>query len=202
MSTTFQINKKVRDAFILNLRRIFTGDPVYPYKELPNGNYDFDPNTGTKIIISDAIPTEPAFYPAIVVDTVFGTETRYLGPEDLFETKDVDNVTIEDKKFASLDLTVNLSVFTAGDTIARDEILDRIYDQFKLITEDLAESGIEIKDTTFNQETRLFQNNRWYVTARLTINVYTEWEDELGVGDTIASIPIDMTLDLTPYRKI
>ena len=197
MSTTFQINTKVRNALILNLRRIFTGDSVYPYKELSNGDYDFDPVNGTKIVISDAIPTEPAFYPAIVVDTVSGSETRYLGPDDLLETKDSNGITIEDKKFSSLDLAVNLSIFTAGDTIARDEILDRIYDQFKLITDDLAESGIEIKDTYFNQESRLFQNDRWYITAKLTLNVYTEWEDELGVNDVISSIPIDLTVDLT-----
>ena len=198
MSATFQINTKVRNALILNLRRIFTGDPIYPYKELGNGEYDFDPNNGTKIVISDAIPTEPAFYPAIVVDTVSGSETRYLGPDDLLEIKDSNGRTIEDKKFSSLDLAVNLNIFTAGDTIARDEILDRIYDQFKLITDDLAESGIEIKNTSFNQESRLFQNDRWYITAKLTLNVYTEWEDELGVENLVSSIPIDLSVDLDP----
>lgn len=191
MSTTFQINRKVRDAVIVNLRRIFTADPIYPYVELGSGEYDFDK---TKIIISDAIPDEHAFFPAIIVDTVSGTETRYLGPDDLAETKDSNFQVTEDRLFASIDLTVNINVYTIDDTIARDEIVDRIYDQFKLVRDDLAEAGIEIKRVNFSPERRVYQDNRWYITAQFSLEVYTEWVDDLGVKDLVEKIPITLTL--------
>jgi hypothetical protein len=193
VSNTFQICRKTRDALILNLRRIFSTDPKYTYVETLSGEYNWDE---TKIIISDIIPQEHAFFPAIVVDTVSGPETRYLGPDDLRETRDpITHEVSEEKIFSSLDLTVNINVYTINDTIARDEIVDRIYDHLKLITDDLADNGIEIKRVTFSPETRAFVDNRWYITARLILEVYKEWEDSPDIGDLVASIPIVITLN-------
>jgi hypothetical protein len=73
-----QIVTKIRDKIIQNIRRVLSTDPKYTYVELPNGEYDFQ---NTKIIVSDIFPQDHAFYPAIVVENVSGTETRYLGPE-------------------------------------------------------------------------------------------------------------------------
>ncbi|HLX52954.1 MAG TPA: hypothetical protein VKR58_03385, partial [Aquella sp.] len=84
---------------------------------------------------------------------------------------------------------------TIDDTIARDQLMDRIYDHFKLTTDDLAANAIEIKRTTFNTDTRTFLNDRWYLTARLSIEVYTEWTDDLGPGSLVTKIPITITLD-------
>jgi len=193
MSNTFQILRKTRDAVILNLRRIFQGDVKYTYVELSSGEYDWD---NTKIIISDIIPQEHAFFPAIVVDTVSGPETRYLGPETLRETRDpTTHEVIEDKLFSSLDLTVNINVYTINDTIARDEIVDRIYDHLKLITDDLADNAIEIKRVTFSPETRAFVDDRWYITARMVLEVYTEWVSDIDIGNLVESIPITVTLN-------
>lgn len=73
-----QVITKIRDKIIANIRRLLTTDPKYTYVELPNGEYDF---ANTKIIISDIFPQDHIFYPAIVVETISGDETRYLGPE-------------------------------------------------------------------------------------------------------------------------
>lgn len=191
MSNLYQINKKVRDAVILNLRTLFLGHSKYPYVETITGEYDFD---ATKIIISDAIPNEHAFFPAIIVDTVTGKEQRYLGADSLGQSKDNHNVVTTDLKFASIPLTVNINIFTIDDTIARDEIVDVIYDHFKLTTTELAASGIEIIATAFNPDRRVFNGDRYYITASITMQVYTEWVDDLGPGTTLAKIPITLTL--------
>lgn len=191
MSNAFQINRKVRDAVILNLRRVFTGDPKYPYVETPEGEYDF---ANTKVVISDIIPQESAFFPAIVVDTVSGEEERYLG-DDLGELKDSNNVSQADMQFSSIVLTVNVSFYTIDDTIARDELVDRVYDHFKSITDDLADSGIEIIKTSFLSDRRTFVLDRYLIVAGLSLKVYTEWNDQDTGYPTIATIPIDVTTD-------
>lgn len=193
MSNQFQITRKVRDAVVLNLRRVFKTDPKYPYVEFstPPFDYDFD---HTKIVISDAIPAEHAFFPAITVNTVVGDEQRYLGPDSYRMQKDNDNNVTTDELFASIPMTVNINVHTIDDTVARDEIIDRIYDQFKLITDDLADAGVEIAKTRFDADRRSFNGDRWYITATISIQIYTEWKDDLGPGETLATIPISLTL--------
>lgn len=191
MSNTYQINRKVRDAVIFNLRTLFLGHPKYPYVETITGEYDFD---HTKIVISDAIPNEHAFFPAVIVDTVQGREQRYLGADSLDMPKDNTNTVTGDRKFASIPLTVNINLFTIDDTIARDEIIDIIYDHFKLITDQLAAAGIEIVNTSFNPDRRTFNGDRYYITASISMQVYTEWVDDLGPGTTLAKIPITLTL--------
>ena len=187
----FQLTKKIRDAFILNLRTIFAADAKYTYVETPGGEYDYQ---NTKIIISDAIPTESAFFPAITIQAVPVDEHRYLGPEALRETKDINNVTISDEKFASLDANVSIQIHMIDDTIGRDEILDTIYEQFKFLTEELADSGIEIINSTIAPDRRQFAKDRWYITATMNVRVYSEWSTDLGPGTTLAKIPIDLQL--------
>lgn len=195
MSNQFQITRKTRDAMILALRRAFLNDDKYPYIETATGEYNFDL---TKIIISDAIPQEHAFFPAVIVDSVSGNEQRYLGPDDLGEVKDSNHLIQEDNLFASINLTLNIRVYTIDDTIARDEIIDRIYDRLKLITDDLANAGVEIKHSNFLSESRRYERGRWYVTAGMSIEVYTEWSDTLDIGDRVEKIPINITVDLEP----
>jgi hypothetical protein len=73
-----QIVTKIRDQIINNIRRLLSTDSKYTYVELPDGEYDF---SQTKVIVSDIFPQDSAFYPAIIVENISGTETRYLGPE-------------------------------------------------------------------------------------------------------------------------
>lgn len=194
MSEAFQVNRRVRDAVIVNLRRLFTGDAKYPYKELPDGMFDFD---NSKIFIEDIIPQEHAAFPVVVVDTLSGEEQRYLG-DDFIETKDAHNVTVTDQLFSSLNLTVSINIYTIEDTISADEITDRIFDHFKTIVDDLSDAGIAIKKTTFISPRRTFQVGRWYIQNGLSMQVYCEWHDDAGVGETITKIKQDITLDTEP----
>lgn len=186
----YQINRKIRDAFILNLRTIFSVDPKYTYVETPSGEYDFD---HTKIVISDAIPTESAFFPALLVNSVPAQEMRYLGPEALYETEE-NSVITGDEKFSSIISNVSLTLHTIDDTIARDEIMDTVYQQFKFLTAELAVDGIEIIDTSFAPDRRQFLKDRWYITATINIRIYTEWKTDLGPGTILTKIPIDLQL--------
>jgi len=188
---SYQINRKIRDAFILNLRSIFSVDSKYTYVETPGGEYDYQ---NTKLIISDAIPTEPAFFPALLVSAVPAQESRYLGPEAMGETKDGNFVVTNDEKFSSIISNVSLTLHTIDDTIARDEIMDTIYQQFKFLTTELANDGIEIIESSFAPDRRQFINDRWYITATINIRVYTEWTTDLGPGTTLAKIPINLQL--------
>ena len=180
MSTSpFQIERKIRDSFILALRDIFspTNNPSgwkYPYIQDANGMWAYD---SSKIFIGDIIPQDNAAFPALVVDTYSGNETRYLGPEDMDQVKNSFNVVTEDNHFASITSTVTINIYVIDDTIARDEIIDTIYDHFKDLTHQLAINGIEIIKSTMPAETRVMQDNRWWITNRIIIDVYSEWVD-------------------------
>lgn len=191
MSSTYQIHRKIRDAVILNLRRIFTGHSKYPYIELVSGEYDFD---NTKIVISDAIPQDHTFFPALIVDSLSGTEQRYLGPDDIGEIKDTNFEVTADPIFSSLQMTLTINLYSY-DTIARDEIIDLIYDHLKLITDDLADNGIEVKKVALPNSGRQYLNDRWLMTSSITLDVYSEWVDTLPIGDLVAKIPIDIVLE-------
>lgn len=191
MSSTFQIHRKIRDALILNLRRVFQGDSKYPYVETISGEYDYDT---TKIVISDAIPQDHVFFPALVVDNLSGSEQRYLGPDDLGETKDSNFHVTSDSIFSSLNMTATVTLY-CYDTIARDEIIDRIYDHIKLITDDLADNGIEVKRQGLPASGRQFINDRWLLTSTISFELYSEWVDQLPIGDLVAKIPINLTLE-------
>jgi hypothetical protein len=160
---------------------------------LPSGEYDFD---NTKIVISDVIPQENAFWPCIVVNTVVGQEQRYLGPDGGSEVKDNSGTVVQDNLLSSIPLTVQIQAYTIDDTIARDEIIDQIYQQFKTLTDDLAANGIELWRDSFVAENRVFINDRWAITAGIQLEVYTEWTQDLGPGTTLAKIPVDISVDL------
>lgn len=194
MSNLYQVTKKVRTSFILNLRHIFS-DPTaldrYAYVELPSGEYDFDK---TRIVISDSIPNESAFFPAITVNTVVGDEQRYIGPDSYKTTRDNSGNETTDQIFTSIPMTVNIQVHTIDDTKARDEIIDRIYDHFKSTNDELAAAGIEIVRTSFPADARAFNGDRWYITGTITINVYTEWHDDLGPGTNVGKVLVSLSL--------
>lgn len=191
MSNQFQVTKKVREAVILNLRRIFTGDPDYNYAETLSGEYDFD---NTRITIASVLSQEPVFFPAITVETVPGQEQRYLGPDSYRTTHDINGVQTSDEMFTSLSMTVTISIHTVDDLKTKDQIIDRIYDHMKLITDDLASHGVEIKRTSFLNDKRSFNGDRWFISGGMSLEIYTEWRDDLGVGATVTHVPVSLTL--------
>jgi len=211
MSTNpFQIQKKIRDSFILALRDIFSpsNNPAgwkYPYIEDANGMWSFDTS---KIFIGDIIPQDNAAFPALVVDTYSGNETRYLGPEDQNQIKNSFNVVTEDNHFASITSTVTINIYIIDDTIARDEIIDTIYDHFKDLTHQLAINGIEIVKSHMPSESRVMQDNRWWITNRIVIDIYSEWVDTplpivniSGIGVSVPlSGPVPIIISPTLYQ--
>src|SRR5271157_3217112 len=118
MSTNpFQIQFKIRNATILALRDLFSpaNNPVawkYPYIEDANGMWDY---SLSKIFIGDFAPQDNAAFPALVVDTYSGNETRYLGPEDQNQVKNSFNVVTEDNHFASITSTVTINIYIIDD---------------------------------------------------------------------------------------
>src|SRR5271157_3347811 len=118
MSTNpYQIEFKIRNAMILALRDIFspTNNPPawqYPYIENAQGMWDDD---NSKIFIGDVIPQDNAAFPALVVDTYSGNETRYLGPEDQNQVKNSFNIVTEDNHFASITSTVTINIYIIDD---------------------------------------------------------------------------------------
>jgi hypothetical protein len=142
------------------------------------GLFDFD---NSKIFISDAIPQNYQDWPCLIVDTASASETRYLGPEDLSQAKNSFGVVTSDKIFSSLVVNVNISLYIIDDTLARDEIIDLIYNNLSEIRTQLAVDGIEMIDRTLPTETRVFQDQRQYITNRFVLRVYCEWSDDLDI---------------------
>ena len=165
---------------------------VVSHSTLLNGGlWNFDTS---KIFIGDAIPQDYAALPMLVVDTASASETRYLGPEDLSWTKNSFNVVTEDKIFSSLVVTVNINLYTIDDTIARDEIIDLIYNNISEIRDDLAAHGIEMIRRTLPTESRVLQDGRYYITNRFTLEVYCEWSDVDTDPSTVSAIDITIPL--------
>lgn len=155
------------------------------------GLFDFD---NSEIFISDAIPQNYQDWPCLIVDTVSASETRYLGPEDLSQAKNSFNVVNSDKIFSSLVVNVNISLYVIDDTIARDEIIDLIYNNLSEIRNQLAVDGIEMIDRTLPTETRVFQDQRQYITNRFVLRVYCEWTDSLTPIVNISGLDPVVTL--------
>jgi hypothetical protein len=158
---------------------------------LNGGLWDFD---HSKIFIGDAIPQQYAALPMLCVDTCVAREDRYLGPEDLSQAKNSFNVVTADKIFTSLVATVNINLYTIDDTIARDEVLDVIYNNISTIRDQLAVDGIEMIRRTFPTESRVMQDNRWYITNHFTLELYLEWTDDLLPISTVSGIGINVPL--------
>ena len=128
------------------------------------------------IAINDVTPEEYYSLPSINVMTANGEEHRFI-QEDYFEAFEDSNGEISDRRGAPLDINVVVEA-TAIDIITRDELVDRLYEYFKIITDDLANSGVGILKTSINTDRREFKNDRWFYTSGVTMHLYAEWLDE------------------------
>lgn len=155
------------------------------------GLWDHD---ASDIFIGDAVPQDYQDWPMIIVDTASASETRYLGPEDSFQQKNSANVVIKDEIFSSLVVNVNVKVYTIDDTIARDQIIDLIYNNLSEIRSQLALLGMEMIDRTLPTETRLVQNQRVYIENHFILRLYCEWSDSLAITN-VASISLTVPID-------
>lgn len=155
------------------------------------GLWDHD---NSDIFIGDAVPQDYQDWPMIIVDTASAAETRYLGPEDSFQQKNQSNIVIKDEIFTSLIVNVNIKVYTIDDTIARDQIIDLIYNNISEFRSKLAILGMEMIDRTLPTETRLVQNQRVYIENHFILRLYCEWSDSLAITN-IESITITVPID-------
>ncbi len=154
------------------------------------GLFDFD---NSEIFIADAVPQDYQDWPMLIVDTASANETRYLGPEDSYALKNSANVVTQDTIFSSLVVNVNIKLYTVDDTLARDQIIDLIYNNMSEIRHQLAVNGIEMIDRTLPTETRLAQNQRIYVENHFVLRVYCEWSDNLAITNVTSvsvSVPV------------
>ena len=158
------------------------------------GLFDFD---NSEIFISDAIPQNYQDWPCLIVDTASASETRYLGPEDAFELKNSSNVVTTSEIFSSLVVNVNIKLYVIDDTLARDKILDLIYNNISEIRTVLAQNGIEMIDRSMPTETRTFQDQRQYITNSFILRVYCEWSDNQEITNITSigiSVPVQTAL--------
>jgi hypothetical protein len=131
----------------------------------------------------------------IIVDTASASETRYLGPEDSFELKNAANVVTQSEIFSSLVVNINIKVYTIDDTLARDKIIDLIYNNMSEIRHQLATNGIEMIDRTLPTETRIAQNQRIYIENHFILRVYCEWSDSPTITN-ITSISVAVPIKI------
>jgi len=167
------IAKRVRDAIILEFRRVFSTDALYTYVE--------DPVTHqvvwdcTKIAINDATPQDFYFLPSINVMTLSGEEQRFL-QEDYFQYS-VENGNQVERRGAPITFTVGVTAMSL-DVITRDEVMDRMYQKLKIVTDDLADRGVGIIRTSLSRDGREYINDRWYYTSGIEMKLYAEWVEE------------------------
>lgn len=155
------------------------------------GLWDHD---ASDIFIGDAVPQDFQDWPMIIVDTASASENRYLGPEDSFQAKNFSNVVTTDQLFTSLVVNVNIKVYTIDDTLARDKIIDLIYNNLSEIRTQLARMGMEMIDRTLPTETRLVQNQRVYIENHFILRLYCEWSDNLPITNITAigvTVPVN-----------
>ena len=157
---TYKIMRKVRDAFIKALRAGFSQDEVYTWDSNKNDS---------RILISDATPLENTELPSIIITSSSGKEQRYLGPDYLKQAEDKNDI-----RFVSLPASVSIKTYTLS-PIDRDELGDMIFEYLKVVTDKLAELGIEIQNIQINGDTREFRQDRWWYSGNYTIQIYTEW---------------------------
>jgi hypothetical protein len=177
------------------------------------GLWDHD---NSDIFIGDAVPQDYQDWPMIIVNTASAGETRYLGPEDSYQAKNFNNVVTVDEIFSSLVVTVDIKVYTIDDTLARDKIVDLIYNNLSEIRTQLAVMGMEMIDRTMPPETRLVQNQRVYLENHFILRLYCEWSDNLPITNVssvsvavpvdssappVVSSPLSASYDSTLYRQ-
>ena len=178
MSDSYQICRKVRDSFILNLRDAFSKDKKYIY--------DNDLKV-SKLHISDVTPMEALKIPSIVIQTVSADESRYLSDDFLQETS------TGYTRCAGLNVRVTIEILTL-DTIKKDEITDRVYQLLKDFKDILADNGIAIFKTDILPDRKEFIQDRWFYKSGLTINCYSEWTENVVIGPVSAIGMVTMTL--------
>lgn len=159
MENSYQIVKKIRDAVIVQLRDAFTQDERYTYNE---------DSLLTKIMIHDVSANETLKIPSIIINTLSGEESRYLQNDLVQETA------TGFTRGSGINSSTSIEVLTL-DTISRDEIVDRIYQLLKDMTDTLADYGVGILKTNFNPERRQFVGDRWWYTSGVTLSCYSEW---------------------------
>ena len=188
------IIKRVRDSIILNLRRAFATDTTFPYVENQDGTVDFD---CSKVVINDVTPDDHYFLPSINVMTASGEEFRFL-QEDFFEVCDDG----KERRGAPLKLSVTVEA-KALDTITRDELLDRLYQKFKIVTDDLADNGVGVIKTSLQADRRDFINDRWFYTSGVTMMLYAEWveEEALDPNSTLTGSKVGITTDAGVFQE-
>ncbi len=178
------IAKRVRDSIILNFRRGFSTDTLFPYVENPDGSVDFD---CSKVVINDATSEDHMSIPSINVMALSGEESRFI-QEDLFNDVDcAGNAVVQ--RGAPMYFSVLVEA-TALDVITRDELLDRMYQKFKIVTDDLADNGVAIIKTSLARDKRQFINDRWWYTSGVDMKLYAEWieEDVITEDQTLRKI--------------
>lgn len=168
-----QITKRVRDAVILNFREVFKTDPIYTYVENIDGTVDFD---CSKVVINDVTPEDHFFLPTINVMNASAEEHRFL-QEDFFEEFTESSGSKVTRRGAPMSFTVGIEAL-ALDTVTRDELLDRMYEKLKLITDDLSDRGIGILRTSLRPDRRDFRGDRWFYTSGVDLHLYVEWLEE------------------------
>lgn len=180
------ISRRVRDSLILAMRQAFAAHPRYPYLETGSGEFDFD---NSKVFISDVTPIESVAYPMIVVNTLSGPESRYLGPDLLQDTYDNLGNVVSTTNFTSFQLTASITVYTR-DTIVRDELMDSIYDTLKEKKDQLATDHVEIVQTELLPESREFLYDRWWYKSNITMHLYTEWSTITSGIQSVGSVAL------------
>lgn len=177
------ISRRVRDAIVVNLRNQFALDTEYPYVENPDGTLNF---TQTKVAINDATPIDFLIYPCITVENLSGEEHRFL-QQDYFEQFKDSLGAVFTRRGAPMTMEVTIKAI-ALDTVVRDQILDRLYERFKILTDYLSVSGVGVVKTSLLPDTREFPHDRWIYTSGIRMTLYVEWTEVDPIGDTVTKI--------------
>src|ERR1035437_7158093 len=184
------ISRRVRDAIVLNLRNQFSTDTEYPYVENVDGTLDF---TRTKVAINDATPMDFLIYPSITVKNLSGEEHRFL-QEDYIEQFTDANGVVSDRRGAPMTMEVTIEAM-ALDTVVRDQILDRLYERFKILTDYLSASGVGIVKTSLLSDGREYPHDRWIYTSGIRMTLYVEWTEVSAIGPTLTKITNTVSTD-------
>jgi len=171
------IARRVRDAIVTNLRDIFTADTDYPYVANSDGTLNFDL---TKIAINDVTPNDHLYYPSIICSTLSGEEERFL-QEDLMNYEVAEDGTITETRGAPLVFSCSIQGQSL-DTITRDALLDKIYRNFKVITDALAVNGVAVVKTSLETDKREFIQDRWIYSSGVRMELFGEWTDLVITG--------------------
>lgn len=181
------IARRVRDAIVVNLRNQFALDPVYPYIENADGTLNINTIAPyTQIAINDATPIDFLIYPCITVENLSGVEHRFL-QQDYFEQFKDASGNIHERRGAPMTMEVTIKA-TALDTVVRDQVLDRLYERFKILTDYLSASGVGIVKTDLLSDGREYPYDRWVYTAGIKMTLYVEWTEVNPIGATLEKI--------------